>query len=161
MAPHSGFHPPDPTPLRILGAGKRGMSPETGWFVFDRGWRGEGTRHSAVEDDMPANLKKLVRTRMAKTGESYATALRYVRQKAESRTPLAPLPVPTRRYRYRRTLRHDHAIDAYVRSVEGELGALVARLVALVRSNVPDHDELRIHGAPQFCIDGEPFCYVV
>ena len=110
---------------------------------------------------MRTNLKKLVRTRMDKTGESYATALRYVRRKAESRTSAPPSPLATRRYRYHRTVRHDPAIDAYVRSVKGELGALVARLVALVRSNVPGHDELRIHGAPQFCIDGEPFCYVV
>ena len=110
---------------------------------------------------MPTHLKQLVRSRMEKTGESYATALRYVRRKAESRTPLAPSPVPTRRYRYRRTVRHDPAIDAYVQSVKGELGAIVARLVALVRSTVPDHDELRIHGAPQFCVEGEPFCYVV
>lgn len=110
---------------------------------------------------MPTNLKKLVRTRMDKTGESYATALRYVRRKAESRAPFAPLPVPTRRYRYRSTVRHDPAIDAYVQSVKGDLGAIVARLVALVRSTVPDHDELRVHGAPQFCVGGEPFCYVV
>jgi hypothetical protein len=109
---------------------------------------------------MPAHLKKLVRSRMAKTGESYATALRYVRRKAEPRTP-PPGTSPTRRYRYRDTVRHDPAIDAYVRSVPGELGALVARLVALVRSSAPGHDELRIHGAPQFCIQGEPFCYVV
>jgi len=111
---------------------------------------------------MPTNLKKLVRARMEKTGESHATALRYVRRKAEPRTPPpARDSVLKRRYRYRGTLRHDPAIDAYVGSVRGELGALVARLVALVRSNVPGHDELRVHGAPQFCVRGEPFCYVV
>jgi len=111
---------------------------------------------------MPAHLKKLVRSRMAKTGESYATALRYVRRKGEPPTPPpAADSASKRRYRYRGTLRHDPAIDAYVRSVKGELGALVARLVALVRSNVPGHDELRVHGAPQFCLQGEPFCYVV
>lgn len=118
---------------------------------------------------MPAHLKKLVRSRMAKTGESFATALRYVRLRGDKRrdrskaeTNTSPAPAgPTRRYRYRGTLRHDPAIDTYVRSVQGELGALVARLVALVRSNVPGHDELRIHGAPQFCVGGEPFCYVV
>ena len=109
---------------------------------------------------MPTNLKKLVRSRMTKTGESYATALRYVRRKAEPRTPPAPTAA-TRRYRYRGTLRHDPAIDAYVQSVKSELGAIVARLVALVRSSVPGHDELRVHGMPQFCIGGEPFCYVV
>jgi len=111
---------------------------------------------------MPTNLKKLVRARMEKTGESHATALRYVRRKGEPRTPPpAPDSISKRRYRYRGTLRHDPAIDAYVGSVRGELGALVARLVALVRSNVPGHDELRVHGAPQFCVRGEPFCYVV
>jgi len=111
---------------------------------------------------MPTNLKKLVRARMEKTGESHATALRYVRLRAEKlRAPAAPSPTASRRYRYRGTVTHDPAIDAYVRSVKGELGALVARLVALVRSNVPSHDELRVHGAPQFCVRGEPFCYVV
>ena len=34
---------------------------------------------------MPTNLKKLVRARMEKTGESHATALRYVRRRAERR----------------------------------------------------------------------------
>ncbi len=110
---------------------------------------------------MPTHLKRLVRSRMAKTGETYATAIRYVRRKAEPRTPTAPTTPSTRRYRYRGTLRHDPAIDAYVQSVTGELGAIVARLVALVRSSVPGHDELRVHGFPQFCIEGEPFCYVV
>ena len=114
---------------------------------------------------MPTNLKRLVRSRMAKTGETYATALRYVRRKArpnvESRVSPAPVSAPWPRYRYRGTVRHDPAIDAYVASVKGELGAIVARLVALVRSSVPARDELRVHGAPQFCIEGEPFCYVV
>jgi hypothetical protein len=111
---------------------------------------------------MPSHLKTLVRSRMKKTGESYATALRYVRLKKELQTPPPPPDSASkRRYRYRGTVRHDPAIDAYVASVRGELGAIVARLVALVRSNVPGHDELRVHGAPQFCIDGEPFCYVV
>jgi hypothetical protein len=116
---------------------------------------------------MPTNLKRLVRSRMTKTGESYATALRYVRlrgdkrRKTETKEPTAPAAAPMRRYRYRGTLRHDPAIDAYVQTVEGELGAIVARLVALVRSSVPGHDELRVHGFPQFCIQGEPFCYVV
>jgi hypothetical protein len=120
---------------------------------------------------MPTHLKKLVRSRMEKTGESYATALRYVRlrgarrrdvrREAEPRPTQAAVSAPSRRYRYRGTLRHDPAIDAYIRSVKGEIGAVVARLVALVRSSVPGRDELRVHGAPQFCIEGEPFCYVV
>ena len=117
---------------------------------------------------MPTHLKKLVRSRMKKTGESYATALRHVRLRGAKRLDSlreADAPVQaadaSRRYRYRGTLRHDPAIDAYVGSVKGELGAIVARLVALVRSSAPGHDELRVHGAPQFCIQGEPFCYVV
>ena len=53
---------------------------------------------------MPTHLKKLVRTRMEKTGESYATALRYVRRKGEPRTPPpAPDSASKRRYRYRGT----------------------------------------------------------
>ncbi len=112
---------------------------------------------------MPANLKKLVRARMEKTGESYATALRYVRLRAEKRprASAAAEAVPARRYRYRGTVRRDPAIDAYVRSDRGALGDIVARLVAMVRSAVPGHDELAVHGSPHFCIDGEPFCYVV
>ena len=110
---------------------------------------------------MPTHLKKLVRSRMEKTGESYATALRYVRLRGDKNLAPAPEAAPARRYRYRNTLRHDPAIDAYVRSVKGELGEIVARLVALVRSSASGHDELRVHGAPQFCIEGDPFCYVV
>ena len=30
-----------------------------------------------------------------------------------------------------------------------------------MRAAVPSHDELVVHGAPWFCIDGEPFCYLV
>ncbi len=111
---------------------------------------------------MPTNLKNLVRTRMEKTGESYATALRYVRLRGEKRrTTSTPEPVPSRRYRYRGTVRHDPAIDAYVRSEKGALGEILDRLVSLVRSTVPDHDELAVHGSPHFCIESEPFCYVV
>jgi hypothetical protein len=67
----------------------------------------------------------------------------------------------TRRYHYRGTVRHDPAIDAYLRSETGALGEILARLVALVRSAVPGRDELAVHGSPHFCIGGEPFCYVV
>jgi hypothetical protein len=110
---------------------------------------------------MPAHLKKLVRARMAKTGESYATALRYVRRKAERRTPPVAEPPAARRYRYRGTVRRDPAIDAYVRSEKGALGEILERLVSLVRSSVPQHDELAVHGSPHFCVESEPFCYVV
>ena len=116
---------------------------------------------------MPTNLKRLVRTRMTKTGESYATALRYVRRRAEKRTAPVPAPSPepyatkTRSIRYRGASRRDSAIDAYAASQKGPLGETITRLVALVRAAVPSHDELVVHGAPWFCIDGEPFCYVV
>ena len=122
---------------------------------------------------MPTNLKKLVRTRMAKTGESYATALKYVRRRAEkagrtgqakASTP-APAPAPdttkTRSMRYRGARRRDPAIDEYAASLKGPLGATVTRLVAMVRAAIPAHDELVVHGAPWFCLDGEPFCYLV
>lgn len=122
---------------------------------------------------MPTNLKRLIRGRMAKTGESYATALRYVRRRAEkadrtgkakART-LAPAPAPdttkTRSMRYRGARRRDPAIDEYAASVKGPLGETLTRLVAMVRAAVPSHDELVAHGAPWFCINGEPFCYVV
>jgi hypothetical protein len=114
---------------------------------------------------MPTHLKKIVRARMAKTGESYATALRYVRRRAEksedlpAAAALAPIRVP--RVRYAGAVRRDPAIDACVRSIAGPLAAVLARLVALVRSAVPGHDEVLFRGAPSFCIDGEPFCYVV
>ena len=76
--------------------------------------------------------------------------------------PPRPEPLPSRRYRYRGTVRHDPAIDAYVRSEkDGALGRILERLVSLVRSAVPDHDELAVHGSPHFCIESEPFCYVV
>jgi hypothetical protein len=108
---------------------------------------------------MPAHLKKLIRSRMEKTGESYATALRYVRLRGARRLEK---PVPTRKFRvrYPGAVRRDPAIDAYVRSA-GPLGETLARLVALVRSSVPAHDEVVFHGAPSFCIGGEPFCYIV
>jgi len=112
---------------------------------------------------MPTHLKKLVRSRMEKTGESYATALRYVRRRAERRAtpPAESAPVRKYRFRYRGAARRDPAIDAYARSVEGPLGETLTRLVNLVRSTVPGHDEIAFRGAPQFCIGGEPFCYVV
>ena len=77
---------------------------------------------------MPTHLKKLVRSRMEKTGESYATALRYVRlrgarrrdvrREAEPRPTQAAVSAPSRRYRYRGTLRHDPAIDAALAAFE-------------------------------------------
>jgi len=112
---------------------------------------------------MPTHLKKLVRSRMEKTGESYATALRYVRRRAEKRRAAAATarksPFPY--IRYKGTVRRDPRIDAYARSVSGPLGETIARLTTLVRRVVPAHDEAVVHGAPQFCIDGMPFCYVV
>ena len=124
---------------------------------------------------MPAHLKKLVRSRMEKTGESYATALRYVRRRGEKRGPATrrggerrdePSPkslVPGLgvRIHYSGARRRDPAIDAYARSVAGPLGKTLARLFALVRSAVPGHDEVVFRGSPSFCIGGEPFCYVV
>jgi hypothetical protein len=117
----------------------------------------------AVEDDMPTNLKKLVRTRMTKTGESYATALRYVRRRAGKRAMPAPAADrPIWAIKFRGTARRrDPAVDAYAARQKSPLGETMARLIALVRTAVPSHDELVVHGAPWFCIDGEPFCYVV
>lgn len=118
---------------------------------------------------MPANLKKMVRTRMEKTGESYATALKYVRRRGEKRrlrraapqAAAATAPAARRRWRYQGAVARDARIDAYVRAVPEPLAPLVASLVALVRRAVPGHDEVLTHGAPQFCIASEPFCYVV
>ncbi len=113
---------------------------------------------------MPTNLKKLVRTRMEKTGESYATALRYVRRRAAKLRPVeSPVSGPGRsvRIRYPGAVRRDPAIDAYVHSVQTPLGAILSRLVSLVRSSVPGHDEILFRGAPSFCLEGEPFCYLV
>ncbi|MFY9551795.1 MAG: DUF1801 domain-containing protein [Thermoanaerobaculia bacterium] len=113
---------------------------------------------------MPTNLKKLVEARMGKTGESYATALRYVRRRGAKLHPTdAPEAAPARavRVRYPGAARRDPAIDAYARTVEGPLGSTISRLVSLVRSAVPGHDEVLFHGAPSFCIEGEPFCYLV
>lgn len=113
---------------------------------------------------MPTHLKKLVRSRMEKTGESYATSLRYVRRRAEKRAAAAPTPARRSAFpyiRYPNAVPRDPRIDAYARSVEGPLGETIARLTALVRRTVPAHDEVVVHGAPQFCIGGMPFCYVV
>jgi hypothetical protein len=114
---------------------------------------------------MPTNLKKLVRARMGKTGESYATALRYVRRRGAKRHPIPEVPetAPVRagRIRYRGTRRRDPAIDAYARSVPDPLGATIQRLIALVRRAAPGHDEILFRGAPSFCLEGEPFCYLV
>ena len=113
---------------------------------------------------MPTNLKKLVRARMGKTGERYATALRYVRRRAARRRPVespSNAPVRSARIRYRDAARRDPAIDACVRSVESPLGATLARLVSLIRSSVSGHDEVLFRGAPSFCLQGEPFCYLV
>lgn len=111
---------------------------------------------------MPTNLKKRVRSRMAKTGESYATALRYVRRRAEKRRPEAPAVRSAFPYvRYKGAVSRDPRVDEYARSVPGPLGETIARLTALVRRVVPAHDEVVVHGAPQFCIGGMPFCYVV
>ena len=110
---------------------------------------------------MPTNLKKLVQARMEKTGESYATALRYVRRRAERLKPPASATLRSVRIRYPGALRRDPAIDRYVSSVGTPLGAVLSRLVSLVRACVPGHDEILFRGAPSFCFDGEPFCYVV
>ena len=113
---------------------------------------------------MPTNLKKLVRARMGKTGESYATALRYVRRRAAKLRPpgaAEAAPVRATRIRYSGAVRRDPAIDAYARSVDAPLAVTISRLVSLVRSSVPGHDEVLFRGAPSFCIQGEPFCYLV
>ncbi len=111
---------------------------------------------------MPTNLKKLVRSRMAKTGESYATALRYVRRRGEKRRLAAPSAKSVFPYvRYKNAVPRDPRVDAYARSVPGPLGGTIAGLTALVRRVVPGHDEVVVHGAPQFCIGGMPFCYVL
>ena len=125
---------------------------------------------------MPTHLKKLIRSRMAKTGESYATALRFVRRRGEkrlaSRPPAAsPAPAPLRvpavpspgfpRIRYAGAVRRDRAIDAQIGSHDGAMGETLARLVAIARDAEPEHDEISHRGAPSFCIDGEPYCYIV
>jgi hypothetical protein len=123
---------------------------------------------------MPTHLKNLVRSRMAKTGESYATALRFVRRRGEKRLAAraaAPAPAPARvpavrspglpRIRYTGTVRRDRAIDAFARSLDGAMGETLARLVTIARDAAPDHDEIAYRGAPSFCIDGEPYCYLV
>ncbi len=111
---------------------------------------------------MPTNLKKLVRSRMEKTGESYATALRYVRRRAEKLASAAPARKSAFPYvRYKGTVPRDPRIDAYARSVPGPMGTTIARLTALVRRTVPSHDEALVHGSPWFCIGGMPFCYLV
>jgi hypothetical protein len=111
---------------------------------------------------MPTNLKKLVRSRMEKTGESYATALRYVRRRAEKLAFAAPARKSAFPYmRYKGTVPRDPRIDAYARSVPGPMGTTIARLTALVRRTVPSHDEALVHGSPWFCIGGMPFCYLV
>ncbi len=113
---------------------------------------------------MPTNLKKLVRARMDKTGESYATALRYVRRRgAKVRRSDAPAkgPIRSHRIRYPGAVRRDPAIDAFVRSVDAPLGATLSRLVSLIRSAVVGQDEVLFRGAPSFCLEGEPFCYLV
>ena len=121
---------------------------------------------------MPTHLKNLVRSRMAKTGESYATALRYVRRRGEklravrsrSEAEAAPPPLDwpeAPRVRYAGAVRRDPAIDAYVRSRPAPAGEALARLVAIARAAEPRHDEILHRGAPSFCIDGEPYCYLV
>jgi hypothetical protein len=123
---------------------------------------------------MPTHLKTLVRSRMAKTGESYATALRYVRRRgdralAARAAAAAPAPVSAPaiepdgapRVRYAGARRRDPAIDAHVRAQTGPRGGILARLVALARAAAPSHDEILFRGAPSFCIDGEPYCYIV
>lgn len=122
---------------------------------------------------MPTHLKKLVRSRMAKTGESYATALRFVRRRgdralaarAAAAVPkLAPESSALResapRIRYAGAKRRDPAIDAQVRSQVGPRAEILARLVAIARGAAPSHDEILYRGAPSFCIDGEPYCYI-
>jgi hypothetical protein len=125
---------------------------------------------------MPTHLKNLVRSRMAKTGESYATALRFVRRRGEKRlaaraaastSPAAPSRVPAvrapglPRVRYAGAVRHDRAIDAFVGSRDGAIAETLARLVSIARDAAPDHDEIAYRGAPSFCIEGEPYCYLV
>jgi hypothetical protein len=128
---------------------------------------------------MPTHLKNLVRSRMAKTGESYATALRYVRRRGEklravragaepggppfaSRDAQPSVASPDApRIRYAGAVRRDSSIDAYVRSKPAPVGETLARLVAIARAAAPAHDELVHRGAPSFCIDGEPYCYLV
>lgn len=118
---------------------------------------------------MPTNLQKLVRGRMFKTGERYSTALRYVRQRARKTSPApaalaakaADEPKPIRTIRHSNAVPRDPAVDAYVESRRGPLGETIARLVRAVRAAVPAHDEVVVHGAPWFCVQGEPFCYVV
>jgi hypothetical protein len=124
---------------------------------------------------MPTHLKKLVRSRMAKTGESYATALRFVRRRGEKRlatrltssTDAAPARVPAvpspgfPRIRYAGTVRRDRAIDAQVRAHAGAMGETLSRLVSIARDAAPEHDEIAYRGAPSFCIEGEPYCYMV
>jgi hypothetical protein len=114
---------------------------------------------------MPTNLKKLVRVRMDKTRESYATALRYVRARRSKATAAAAAASgpssAVRRMRYRNAVRRDPAIDAYVSSERGALGDILSQTVDLIRATVPAHDEIVRHGAPQFCVEGEPFCYLV
>jgi hypothetical protein len=125
---------------------------------------------------MPTHLKKLVRSRMTKTGESYATALRFVRRRgaralaarAAAATggsvtaPVAAIPRPEApRIRYAGARRRDAAIDAHVRSRTGAIAEILSRLVAIARAAEPAHDEILHRGAPSFCIDGEPYCYLV
>jgi len=120
---------------------------------------------------MPTHLKRLVRSRMHKTGESYATALRYVRRRAEKRRPLSepaepavPPSVPSPhapRIRYAGAVRREHAIDVHVASKPAPLAAALARLVAIARAAEPLHDEILFRGSPSFCIDGEPYCFLV
>lgn len=121
---------------------------------------------------MPTHLKQLVRSRMTKTGESYATALRFVRRRgakalaarahAEPAEPVPALAQPDApRVRYAGARRRDAAIDAHVRSRTGAMAEILSRLVAIARAAEPAHDEILHRGAPSFCIDGEPYCYLV
>jgi len=80
---------------------------------------------------MPTHLKKLVRSRMVKTGESYATALRYVRRRGDRRlsaraaeSPAAPRAAVSRapRVHYEGAVRRDRGIDSFVRSQPGTIG---------------------------------------
>jgi hypothetical protein len=115
---------------------------------------------------MPTNLQKLVRARMGKTGERYSTALRYVRQRARKTSSLPeaaapPAAKPLWIVRHSNAVPRDPRVDAYVESQSGPLHQTIARLVRAVRAAVPAHDEVVVHGAPWFCVHGEPFCYVV
>ena len=119
---------------------------------------------------MPTHLKKLVRSRMVKTGESYATALRYVRRRGDRRlsaraaeSPAAPGAAVSRapRVHYEGAVRRDRGIDSFVRSQPEAIGEIVSRLVSIARAAEPAHDEILFRGAPSFCIDGEPYCYLV